>query len=97
TQAVFPFTAAEAIYFYAARSGIYHLVHALGCNDRGTVLMPDYHSGVEVWVVRKAGSSVRYYHIRRDLTPDLDEVRDLSRSGCRVLYVIHYLGWPQPI
>src|SRR5262249_55787128 len=94
-ESAFPFTA-DAIYFYAARSGIYHLLRALGCDTGATVLMPDYHSGVEVWAARTAGARVRYYHMRRNLTPDLDEIRDLSR-GARVLYAIHYLGWPQPI
>lgn len=95
-ETVFPFTDQGAIYFHVARSSIYHLMRALG-EAGATVLMPDYHSGCEVWAVRSAGASVRYYHIRRDLTPDLDEVRELSNSGCRVLYVIHYFGWPQPI
>ncbi len=96
-ETVFPFTAPDGIYFFAARSGIYHLMRALGRDEVVTVLMPDYHSGAEVWAVKAAGASVRYYHIRRDLTPDLDEVRDLCRSGCRVLYLIHYFGWSQPV
>lgn len=93
----FPLNARNRSYFYVARSGIYHLMRALGCANGQSVLMPDYHSGVEVWAVRAAGASVRYYHIRRNLEPDLDELRELSRSNCRVLYLIHYFGWPQPV
>lgn len=92
----FPLDAPGGIYFYVARSGIYRLMRALELGDDEFVLMPDYHSGVEVWAVRAAGARVRYYHVRRDLTFDLDEVRDLSR-GCRVFYLIHYFGWPQPM
>src|SRR5439155_10224762 len=40
---------------------------------------------------------IRYYTVNRRLEPDLDEVARLCRSHPRVLYVIHFLGWPQPI
>jgi dTDP-4-amino-4,6-dideoxygalactose transaminase len=93
----FPFNAQNKTYFYVARSGIYHLMRALGFQDGDTVLMPDFHSGVEVWAVRAAGARVRYYHINRKMEPDLDEVRQLCRSNPRALYLIHYLGWPQPM
>jgi dTDP-4-amino-4,6-dideoxygalactose transaminase len=93
----FPLSAPHKTYFYVARSGIYHLMRALGFQSRDTVLMPDYHSGVEVWAVRAAGVSVRYYHINRRMEPDLDELNHLCRSNPRALYIIHYLGWPQPM
>ncbi|TLY21991.1 MAG: aminotransferase class V-fold PLP-dependent enzyme [Nitrospirae bacterium] len=93
----FPLNAQNKTYFYVARSGIYHLVRALGFQNGDTVLMPDYHSGVEVWAVRAAGARVRYYHINRNMEPDLDELRQLSRSNPRALFLIHYLGWPQPM
>ncbi len=80
-----------------ARGGIYHLMRALGFQNGETVLMPDYHSGVEVWAVRAAGASVRYYHVNRRMEPDLDELSRLCRSHPRALYIIHYLGWPQPL
>jgi len=93
----FPFSAPHKTYFYVARSGIYYLLRALGFQKGDTVLMPDYHSGVEVWAVRASGASVRYYHINRNMEPDLDELSRLCRSNPRALYVIHYLGWPQPM
>jgi len=93
----FPLNASNKTYFYVARSGIYHLIRALGCQNGETVLMPDYHSGVEVWAALAAGASVRYYHINRSMEPDLDELRTLCKSNPRVLHLIHYLGWPQPV
>jgi dTDP-4-amino-4,6-dideoxygalactose transaminase len=84
-------------YFFRARNAMYHLFRALAFQDNETVLVPDYHSGNEVWAIRAAGASIRYYHITCDLQPDLDELARLSRSGARALLVIHYLGWPQPM
>jgi len=38
-----------------------------------------------------------YYSIDRNLQPDLDQLSLLARAGARALYVIHFIGWPQPM
>src|SRR5437016_5764966 len=94
----YPFNTHDGTYFYTARSGIYHLMRALGWQAGDIVLAPDYHSGVEIWALRAAGVDVRYYHVNDLLEPDLAELEQLAGgSDVRALYVIHYLGWPQPI
>jgi dTDP-4-amino-4,6-dideoxygalactose transaminase len=93
----FPLSTENRLSFYVARSGIYHLFRALGFNQGDVVLVPDYHSGNEVAAIRAAGASIVYYPIRRNLEPDLDKLADLARLRPRVVYVIHYLGWPQPM
>ena len=93
----YPFNTHDGTYFYTARSGIYHLIRALGWGPGDVVLAPDYHSGVEIWGIRAAGADVRYYHVNNRLEPDIDELRSLCGPDVRALYVIHYLGWPQPI
>ena len=81
-----------------ARSGIYHLFRALRLKPGETVLAPDYYSGNEIAAIRAAGATVVHYPIRRNLEPDLEALSRLARQhGARVIYVIHYLGWPQPI
>lgn len=92
----FPLDAPNRTPFYVARSGIYHLIRALGFGDGATVLMPDYHSGVEVWAVRAAGARVKYYRVDRNMAPDLNRLDELCRSRPGAIYLIHYLGWPQP-
>src|SRR5882672_1826646 len=93
----FPFNAPHRLYSYVARNGIYQLFRALRFKAEDVVLVPDYHSGVEVWAMRAASASLRYYRIDRAMEPDLDELRRLCALGARALYVIHYLGWPQPM
>jgi selenocysteine lyase/cysteine desulfurase len=92
----FPLNVRIQTRFFAARYGIYHLFRSLRLEGQG-VLVPDYHHGNEVRAIRAAGASIRFYPIRRDLQPDMDELERLCRSGVRVLYVIHYLGWSQPM
>ena len=94
----FPFDT-ESLAFFRARNAIYYLFLGLqAVRPRLSVLVPDYHSGNEVLALRAAGATVHFYPIGRDMQPDLDAVERLCHQhDPDVLYVIHYLGWPQPM
>jgi perosamine synthetase len=96
-QLPFPLCAPGRASFYVARNAIYHLFRALRFGPGESVLVPDYHSGNEVWAIRAAGAALRYYAVDRNLEPDLDQIRRLVDHTTRALYVIHFIGWPQPI
>lgn len=85
--------------FYRARNAIYHLFKVLkGGSERLTVLMPDYNSGNEVLALEAAGATVCYYPVGADGQSDVQVVERLCEvHRPDVLYVIHNLGWPQPI
>jgi hypothetical protein len=93
----FPFDAPRLTGFYVARNAIYHLFRLLGYADGGAVLMPAYHSGNEVAAVRAAGAKVLFYSVDRRFGIDLDQIRRLARGGARALYVVHFVGWMQPM
>jgi dTDP-4-amino-4,6-dideoxygalactose transaminase len=98
TPPCFPFTA-ERLGFYRARNAIYYLFEALrSLNPSLDVLVPDYNSGNEILALKAAGATLHYYRIGRDMQPDVDHIAELCRRhDPDVLYVIHYLGWPQPL
>jgi dTDP-4-amino-4,6-dideoxygalactose transaminase len=98
-RGTFPFSAPGALRFYRARNAIYYLFKELRLSTPTlTVLAPDYHSGNEVLAMRAAGADIQYYPIHRDMRLDPDEVRRLcEKHNPDVLYVIHYLGWAQPM
>jgi dTDP-4-amino-4,6-dideoxygalactose transaminase len=93
----YPLNDANRLSFCVARSGIYHLFRALNFQRGDIVLVPDYHSGNEVSAIQAAGATIVYYPILRNLEPDLDALARLAKLNPRVIYVIHYLGWPQPM
>ena len=96
--APYPLNAPQRHSFCVARSGIYHLFRSLRLQPGETVLAPDYYSGNEIAAIGAAGASVVHYPIRRNLEPDMEALaRLVKQTGPRVLYVIHYLGWPQPM
>lgn len=93
----YPLGAKNRLSFCVARSGIYHLFRALRFKPGEIVLVPDYYSGNEVSAIRAAGATIVFYPVLRNLEPDLDALSRLARLNPRVIYVIHYLGWPQPM
>jgi perosamine synthetase len=94
----YPLNVAHRHSFCVARSGIYHLFRALRLKPGETVLAPDYYSGNEIAAIEAAGASVFHYPIRRNLEPDMEALFRIARQTApRVIYVIHYLGWPQPM
>ena len=93
----YPFCAERQHAFCVARSGIYHLFRSLRFQPGEVVLMPDYHSGNEVAAVRAAGAEIIFYPIGADLQPDLQKLSELASKRPRLIYIIHYLGWPQPL
>jgi dTDP-4-amino-4,6-dideoxygalactose transaminase len=99
TQALpYPLSAKQRHSFCLARSGIYHLFRSLKLRPGETVLAPDYYSGNEVAAIQAAGGTLVHYPIGRDFEPDMAAVERLMEEvRPRVVYVIHYLGWPQPV
>ena len=95
----FPFNVADRVAFYRARNAIFHLFRALlDRNPRLTVLAPDYNSGNEILAIRAAGAGVHYCPVNRQLQLDPETVDALcEQHRPDVLYVIHYVGWPQPM
>jgi dTDP-4-amino-4,6-dideoxygalactose transaminase len=97
--APYPFNAAHRLPYYRARNAIYHLFRALlETNPRLTVLAPDYYSGNEIMAIQAAGAKIHYCPVGPDMQWDPAEVDRLCRvHNPDLLYVIHYVGWPQPM
>jgi hypothetical protein len=96
-EACFPFDVPDRLPFYRARNAIYHLFKALvAANPKLTVLAPDYNSGNEILAMRAAGATIHYCPVGADMQLDPDVVETLCRThDPDLLYVIHYVGWPQ--
>ncbi|MBI5543922.1 MAG: DegT/DnrJ/EryC1/StrS aminotransferase family protein [Deltaproteobacteria bacterium] len=94
----FPLGAPGARWLFLGRNAVYRGLRALGLGAGELVLMPALHHGVEVEAALAAGVRVEFYPVDLSLQPDLDAVRRRMRSaGARVLYAIHFIGYPQPL
>lgn len=92
----FPFTGRHRWYYFG-RNAVWHGVKLLGLGEGDEVLMPAYNEGVEVAAVLDAGPSIRFFPIGSRLEIDLDDLRARISPKTKALFVIHYLGFPQPL
>jgi dTDP-4-amino-4,6-dideoxygalactose transaminase len=90
-----PFNSPNVRYFYFARNAVWLTVKMLGL-DKGEVLMPAYHHGVEVEAVMDAGATPRFYRVGSRWDVDLEDVEKKITPNTRALYLIHYAGFPGP-
>ena len=93
----FPFDDVRTVTYYLARNAIWHGADSLGLRPGDEILMPAYHHGVELQTLLAKGMTLRYYRVDRHMRADLEDLGRNLRPQTRALYVIHYLGVPQPI
>lgn len=90
-----PFSAPNVRWFYFARNAVWLTVKMLGL-DKGEVLMPAYHHGVEVEAVADAGATPRFYRVGSHWDVDVEDVERRIGPKTKALYLIHYAGFPSP-
>jgi dTDP-4-amino-4,6-dideoxygalactose transaminase len=91
-----PFSAANVRWFYFARNAVWLTVKMLGL-DKGEVLVPAYHHGVEVEALVDAGATPRFYRVGSRWDVDMEDVARRIGPKTRALYLIHYAGFPGPV
>jgi len=64
--------------------------------DRGEVLVPSYHHGVEIEALIDAGAQVKFYRIGEKLEVDLQDVESKISPKTSALYITHFAGFPGP-
>ncbi|HEX8909449.1 MAG TPA: DegT/DnrJ/EryC1/StrS family aminotransferase [Anaeromyxobacteraceae bacterium] len=94
--APFPLGGVEARRYYFARNAVWQAARMLGLAGH-EVLVPAYHHGVEVEALEAAGAAPRFVRVDAEMRLDLAHLEGSIGPRTRALYVIHYLGFPQPL
>lgn len=94
--APYPLTGVEVRRFYFARNGVWLAARLLGLPGQ-EVLVPSYHHGVEVEALVAAGAIPRFVRVDGRMRLDLEHLERSIGPRTRAVYVIHYLGFPQPM
>ncbi|MFQ5751136.1 MAG: aminotransferase class V-fold PLP-dependent enzyme [bacterium] len=93
-----PLLSLPRVYTYASgRAALYRGMQCLALPGDASVLVPDYHCGVEVEAITRAGLQVLFYKTGKDLSIDFTDLRQRLNRKVSVLMVIHYFGFPQPV
>jgi len=96
-KGTFPFSSPRVHHFYMARNAIWHGVDLLGLQPGDEVLLPAYHHGVEVEVLVAKGLKPRFYRVDAGARIHTEDVERAITSQTKVIYLIHYFGFPQPV
>ena len=92
----FPLGGVEVRRFYFARNAVWLGARMLRLFGR-EVLVPAYHHGVEVEALEAAGAVPRFVRVDGRMRLDLEHLAASIGPRTAALYVIHYLGFPQPM
>jgi perosamine synthetase len=84
-------------YLFWARNAIYHGLTALRLKPDDNVLAPAYHCASAIEPICQYGARVIFYNVRRDGSPDFQDLQAKIDKSTRALLAIHYFGFPQPI
>ena len=93
----FPLDEPRAYYYYFARNAIWHAIDLLGLTPGDEVLMPAYTNGMEVAPFQHRGITLRFVDVDRQMLLSIRDLQSKITARTRVIYVTHYLGFPQAI
>ena len=93
----FPFNAPGGTWAFSGRVALYHGLPSLGLPVHSTILVPNYHQGVEIDTLIAAGHRLRYYRLDEQLCIDLADLERRLDDAVSALYVTHYFGFAQPL
>ncbi len=96
SPAPFPLSGADVRRHYFARNAVWLAARLLGLAGR-EVLVPAYHHGVEIEALEAAGAVPRFVRVDAKMRLDLEHLEQCIGPHTRAIYVIHFLGFPQPM
>lgn len=76
---------------------VYALQNGIKPKKGDIILVPDYLCISVINSLEVTEGEFRFYHVRADLTIDLEDLERKLDDKVKVLYVIHYFGIPQPL
>lgn len=94
---VFPLNSKNCHLFYGARYAIWAGVKVLGITSGHNILVPSYNCGTEIDPILDQNIQIKFYNINRDLTVDMEDLKNQIDKHTSAILVIHYLGFPQPV
>lgn len=81
-------------YFKSGRVALYTLLaHMAQRSDRREIILPAYHCDSIIRACEWSGLVIRYFRVKPDLTPDLEDLREKLSSDTLAILMIHYFGF----
>ena len=91
------FSGRHVVFCHMARIGIAALCHHWRIGTGDEILAPAYNCGTELDALRHSGARVGFYRVDEHAQIYLDDLFARVTGRTRMVYVIHYFGWPQEL
>lgn len=87
----------KTAYLFLCRHAIYQALSVLGVKPGETILVPAYHCSALIDPILSFGATVRFYDVKRDCSPNLEDIATKIDHSTKALLCIHYFGFPQAV
>jgi dTDP-4-amino-4,6-dideoxygalactose transaminase len=79
------------------RASMRLIIRILGLTNGDEVLLPAYlYEGI-LSPFRERNIAIKFYKVNADLTMDVSDIESKISENTRILLIIHYFGFPQPV
>ena len=92
-----PFDKGKTAFLFLGRHAIYHGLSVLGVKPGDAILVPAYHCSALIDPILAYGATVRFYDVKRDCSPNLEDIAAKVDHLTKAVLCVHYFGFPQPI
>lgn len=92
-----PLDGSDVFFFGFARTALMYGLKALGIQKGGTVLIPSYICNVVLAPFNYTGINVEYFDVKRDLSPDIDDIKSKITKNAKAILAVNYFGFPSKI
>jgi dTDP-4-amino-4,6-dideoxygalactose transaminase len=94
---VYPLNSKNTHLFFGARYAIWAGIKAFSITADQNILMPSYNCGTEIDPILDQGIQVKYYRVKRNMVVEVEDIRTQIDPNSAAVFLIHYMGIPQPI
>jgi len=87
----------KILYFGYARTALEYGYKLFGLKSGDEILYPDYICDIALVPCNRLGINVKFYKVKDNLEPDLNDAEKLLTPKTKALLAVHYFGFPAPV
>lgn len=85
------------IFLSTGRCAIKLAIRMLGLSYKDEILLPSYLCPSILEPIREEGINIKFFKVKKDLSVDINDIKKKISNTTKILFVIHYFGFPQQI
>jgi len=87
----------KTVFTHRGRTAIALICKLWNIGAKHEILAPSYNCGSEIDPLLKTGAVVKFYRVDQHAQLDFEDIQKRTTKRTKILYIIHYFGWPQKL